>query len=460
MLTRIEINGFKNLLGFSADFGPFTCIAGPNAVGKSNLFDAIEFLSLLTRFPLEEAASRVRQTSGSVESARRLFWNNGSSWAESITIIAEMIVPHRVEDGLGQWAHPESVCLRYGLVLRYDKGLRLVGEWLETGSRFVNKFIRFPHSSDFARVYGERYSHDDLRRKGGLFTLGAGMRIGGPATANFDLANASQTFLSAYATADHPLVLAANREMASWRRLNMDPATLRTPDPAGRYQPMGNRGEHLPGLMRRLTDPTNHSDPEVSYDDEELSATLVAWLRPVVSLRKIWVHEDPHSGVMTIRATLRDGGEISARDFSEGTLRYLALAVLALAPGNAVFTIEEPENGLHPDRFAELLELLREMSTDPLSPHAEPLPLRQVIVNSHSPALVREVYRHNPEDLLMASGPLTGGPDQTPTHILRLAPMVGTWRCSEDERGVTLPVVSYVGRAVRPRADASAAEDG
>ena len=40
MLTRIEIDGFKNLLGFSAEFGPFTFIAGPNAVGKSNLFDA------------------------------------------------------------------------------------------------------------------------------------------------------------------------------------------------------------------------------------------------------------------------------------------------------------------------------------------------------------------------------------------------------------------------------------
>lgn len=29
MLTRLEVDGFENLLGFHAQFGPFTCIAGP-----------------------------------------------------------------------------------------------------------------------------------------------------------------------------------------------------------------------------------------------------------------------------------------------------------------------------------------------------------------------------------------------------------------------------------------------
>ena len=41
MLTRLEVHGFKNLLDFELDLGPFNCIAGPNGVGKSNVFDAI-----------------------------------------------------------------------------------------------------------------------------------------------------------------------------------------------------------------------------------------------------------------------------------------------------------------------------------------------------------------------------------------------------------------------------------
>ena len=48
MLTRLEVDGFKNLLGLHVDLGPFTCIAGVNGAGKSNIFDAIQFLSLLS----------------------------------------------------------------------------------------------------------------------------------------------------------------------------------------------------------------------------------------------------------------------------------------------------------------------------------------------------------------------------------------------------------------------------
>ena len=60
MLTRLAVSGFKNLVDVDVSFGPFTCIACANGVGKSNLFDAIGFLSGLADRPLLDAALSVR----------------------------------------------------------------------------------------------------------------------------------------------------------------------------------------------------------------------------------------------------------------------------------------------------------------------------------------------------------------------------------------------------------------
>ncbi|RBQ14293.1 recombination protein RecF [Spongiactinospora rosea] len=43
MITRIEIDGFKSFLDFQLDIPPFLALVGPNASGKSNLFDALDF---------------------------------------------------------------------------------------------------------------------------------------------------------------------------------------------------------------------------------------------------------------------------------------------------------------------------------------------------------------------------------------------------------------------------------
>ena len=43
MLTRLEVDGFKNLVDFTIDFGPLTCIAGPNGIGKSNISTPFTF---------------------------------------------------------------------------------------------------------------------------------------------------------------------------------------------------------------------------------------------------------------------------------------------------------------------------------------------------------------------------------------------------------------------------------
>ena len=104
MLTRLKVSGFKNLVDVDVRFGPFTCIAGANGVGKSNLFDAIRFLSALADLPLIEAALSVRDEAGKTGDVRSLFHRVGDSYENEMTFEAEMIVPAEGEDDLGQKA--------------------------------------------------------------------------------------------------------------------------------------------------------------------------------------------------------------------------------------------------------------------------------------------------------------------------------------------------------------------
>ena len=119
MLTRLKVSGFKNLVDVDVYFGPFTCIAGANGVGKSNLFDAIQFLSALAERPLMEAALAVRSESGRAGDVRRIFHRVGENYDNKMSFLVELIVPGEGVDDLGQEAKAAITFLRYELVLAY-----------------------------------------------------------------------------------------------------------------------------------------------------------------------------------------------------------------------------------------------------------------------------------------------------------------------------------------------------
>ena len=129
MLTRLKVDGFKNLDRIDVRLGPFTCVAGPNGVGKSNLFDAISFLAALAEKPLVEAASIVRGGDSRRGDVWGLFRRTGDRVADSMRFTAEFVIPEEGEDELGQAAKASMTFLQYELELRYrqDSTIRNMG---------------------------------------------------------------------------------------------------------------------------------------------------------------------------------------------------------------------------------------------------------------------------------------------------------------------------------------------
>ncbi len=77
---------------------------------------------------------------------------------------------------------------------------------------------------------------------------------------------------------------------------------------------------------------------------------------------------------------------------SDGTLRFLGLSIINEdSLDNSLICLEEPENGINPQRINEMVSLLIDMSIDTTISANEFNPLRQVIINTHSPNVVRTV---------------------------------------------------------------------
>jgi ABC-type multidrug transport system ATPase subunit len=115
---------------------------------------------------------------------------------------------------------------------------------------------------------------------------------------------------------------------------------------------------------------------------------------------KVWIDRDERRELLTLEVTDRDGTSHPAQALSDGSLRFLALAVLELSPeANGLLCLEEPENGIHPERIPAMLRLLQDIATDVTEPIGPGNPLRQVIINTHSPAVVSQI----PEDSLLVA---------------------------------------------------------
>ena len=222
MLTRLKVTGFKNLVDVDIRFGPFTCIAGVNGVGKSNLFDAIRFLSALADQPLIEAAKSVAE--GRTADVHNLFHRVGDRYDDRMSFEAEMIVPAEGEDDLGQTAEAGITFLRYTLELvrrQEDSRLSLGGleiekeELVHINLSDATKHLLFTHKPIWRRsvVKGRRIApfistdpeggtEDKTERVIRMHQDGGG---GNPASRR--AANLPRTVLSAANAAENPTAL-------------------------------------------------------------------------------------------------------------------------------------------------------------------------------------------------------------------------------------------------------------
>ncbi len=383
MITKIEIDGFKSFRSFEIELSPFVVITGLNAVGKSNLFDALFLLS-------KASNSSLREAFGSEElrgDANELFRVNASGKREVEMIFAvELLLNSTVTDN---WHSTEVIKyrrVRYELIVKREK------DDLGIERLFVAKEALIPikRSSDLwykKYIQSSQFQFPAPNGRKPFIDTPEPEKIylhqdGGSSGKPIPVDKLGSTVLSSISTNDFPHAYAVKKEMSNWLFLKLNPEAMRKPSNFLTSNDfIGIDGSSLASMLFRL----KQENPNiVKHLTRDVS-------RFVTDIKSIDVIKDEVEKKYILQVRTLDDNIFTSSVLSEGTLRLVALCLLKFDKKNhSVVCFEEPENGIHPSRIKDIFQLLFRSSSDFFNgPESDGL--TQILVNTHSPGLIKSI---------------------------------------------------------------------
>lgn len=385
MLTRIEIDGFKTFEDFSLDLRPFTAIVGPNASGKSNLFDALRFLASLAKTDIRTSMQDLRGL------PEELFRHTAAGNVESMSFAVEVLLEREGIDSFGRKYEIVAQRLRYELKLQlikdsdgFPRGVQVVHEHCAPLARVNDRadYLRGRKIKYNARVSPFIRLSDD--RDAILVRQDGRQKHGRPVS--LSLAEASRTALSTITTSEFPHLYALRDALTAFRFLEINPSAARSSNDRFEDRALKPDASNLAAVLAHLKDETaTDIRPDGALSD--IAADLASL---IPSVCKLQVTNDPQQRQFSFSLGFTDTLEFSSRVISDGTLRLLALLTVLNDPRRrGTLCFEEPENGVHEGRVDQLVRFLREAAH--IEPDSEIRPF-QILINTHSPKLMRALH--------------------------------------------------------------------
>lgn len=378
MITRIDATNYRCFERLGIPLSGFCVIAGANGSGKTTLLDIPVLLGDLLRSRnvagafMERLLNRGARAGSLTEIPFR-------AQRDSFSLGIEAQLPDTIRQTLVQEA-PLAVqrdAARWPTHIRYELRLQIAdANQLLVRNEYL--FV-FPRSADYEAgrlpMQGENADQRDwrfiLRRVAGSDTVFR------PETKRArDRAAQVDDTLTAFARLQYD----SESEFTAGRWLLhlllngvlfLDPrwADLRKASPPGLPKDLMPSGENLPWLALRL----QRSDPERFADWVAHVGTALP------QITGIFLHEREEDHHAYFRVQYEGSFEVTSSGLSEGTLRTLALTLVAYLPDMPqLVVVEEPENSIHPQAIETVMQSLRSLYD------------RQVWVSTHSPVLLAD----------------------------------------------------------------------
>jgi predicted ATPase len=372
MIRRVRIQGYKSLRNVEVELEPLTVFIGPNAAGKSNLFDALGLLSrAVTSKTLAEAFKGHR-------GAPLEAFYYGAQGLKGLLAQAAAEFTLEVDVELS----PEVISSVEQRINEMREGLPEEGKRSAPSRRRVTESllrytltVQIAVESGYLRVMKERLvalTQDGSPRSRKAFIEPVENRLRlrreGQAARPIEYeVGLDYTLASTSLYPPHyPHITAFREELSRWRFYYFDPETMRAETPLKEIESLGAFGADLAAFYNTLR-----------FRNPDQFRALNRALRSMLpNVQQLEVERTPE-GFLRLQV-FEDDVPFSARLISEGTLRVLGLLAITnpLAP-TTVIGYEEPENGVHPRRLQLIAELLKNAAAAG----------KQILINTHSPKL-------------------------------------------------------------------------
>lgn len=393
MLTRIEISGFKSFEDFSLDFGPFMVILGPNASGKSNIFDAIEAITkAATADNISRAFSSIR---GALD---ELFtrYADGQSSTQMFFAIEVLLEPTTIGN-LGEQISLDCTRLRYELSIekqineRGERVLTVTKEevrpiaanadtWIQelylSSPQFKEHYLRYNRSEPLL-ITLPAYT-DEVKTTFILCPDGRQKQ-----EIRREQQSTEATILSSVKSSELPHLYALRQELAAYRFLQLNPKSLRKPSLAT-DRVMSEDGANLASALARIQAET----ATTAYPKGVLADIVTNLAELIPGIEDLAVELDQNN-LYHIKVRSNNGSYLSCASVSDGTLRTLAVLTMIHDPAQrGLICLEEPENGINPLRLKQLIARIRKLVSNPADDYIYDQNLLQMLLSSHSPVVL------------------------------------------------------------------------
>jgi predicted ATPase len=375
MIRLIEALNFRSLRSVRIDLADFQILIGPNASGKTTLFDVVAFLGdLLSRDLSSAITTRVRNI-------QELFhYGQG----DRFELAVEMRIPEERRQLLGPDSAFETA--RYEIAVGFDEAAneyQFFGEqlWLleecarparPTRSMFPMSVA--PPQSILRSSGRQRGTKLVLRKKPGgndnfysetSSRKGTGgwapsIRLGSRKSGLANLPDDESKF---------PVTTWLRETLVNGtQKLVLNSLALRKPSAPGQGLLFSPDGSNLPWVIQDLKE----------KHPERLRMWIEHLQTALPDLLDVATSDILDTRHRYLQVQYRGGFQVPSWNVSDGTLRMLALTLPAYLPDFAgVYLIEEPENGIHPKAMETVYQALRSAGDR-----------AQILTATHSPVLL------------------------------------------------------------------------